>query len=106
VSADVKPRRFPPPWTVEDHNDACFIVKDRNGFALSYVYYEEERGRRSAANLDGPKLASGKPAALISCAAYSSEPRSHQRKVEDSHGTRRSNFPALRLLDGGGHVSC
>jgi hypothetical protein len=27
------PRRFPPPWTVEDHNDACFIVKDRNGHA-------------------------------------------------------------------------
>ena len=20
--------RFPPPWTVEDHNDACFIVKE------------------------------------------------------------------------------
>jgi hypothetical protein len=41
-------RRFPPPWTVEDHNDACFIVKDKNGFALAYVYYEEEPGRRSA----------------------------------------------------------
>jgi hypothetical protein len=51
VSADAKPRRFPPPWTVKDHNDVCFIVKDRNGFALSYVYYEEELGRRSAANL-------------------------------------------------------
>ena len=22
-------RRFPPPWTVEDHNDACFIVEGR-----------------------------------------------------------------------------
>jgi len=22
-------RRFPQPWTVEDHNDACFIVKDK-----------------------------------------------------------------------------
>ena len=32
-------RRFPPPWIVEDHNDACFIVKDRNGFAVAYVYY-------------------------------------------------------------------
>ena len=42
-------RRLPPPWTVEDHNDACFIVKDRNGYALAY--YEEESGRRSAANL-------------------------------------------------------
>ena len=38
-------RRFPPPWTVEDHNDACFIVKDKNGFAVAYVYYEEEPGR-------------------------------------------------------------
>jgi hypothetical protein len=44
-------RRFPPPWTVEDHNDACFIVKDHGGHALAYVYYEEEPGRRSAANL-------------------------------------------------------
>jgi hypothetical protein len=45
------PRRFPPPWTVEDHNDACFIVKDNSGFAVAYVYYEEEPGRRSATNL-------------------------------------------------------
>ena len=30
-----KPRRFPPPWTIEDHNDACFIVKDRGGRALA-----------------------------------------------------------------------
>jgi hypothetical protein len=22
-SANVTPHRFPPPWTVEDHNDAC-----------------------------------------------------------------------------------
>ena len=21
-------RRFPPPWTVEEHNNACFIVRD------------------------------------------------------------------------------
>ena len=38
----------PPPWTVEDHNDACFIVKDKSGSAVAYVYYEEEPGRRSA----------------------------------------------------------
>ena len=44
-------RRFPPPWTVEDKNDACFIVRDGNGQAVAYVYYEEEPGRRSAANL-------------------------------------------------------
>jgi hypothetical protein len=39
------------PWTVEDHSDACFIVKDRGGHALAYVYYGEEPGRRAAANL-------------------------------------------------------
>jgi hypothetical protein len=26
-------------------------VKDANGFAVAYVYYEEELGRRAAANL-------------------------------------------------------
>jgi len=35
-------RRFPPPWTVQDHNDAYFVVKDKNGYALAYVYYEED----------------------------------------------------------------
>jgi hypothetical protein len=45
------PRRFPPPWTFEDHNDACFIVKDANGLAVAYVYYEEEPGRRIALNI-------------------------------------------------------
>lgn len=43
-------RRFTPPWTIDD-NGACFIVKDQNGHALAYVYFENEPGRRSAANL-------------------------------------------------------
>jgi hypothetical protein len=29
----------------------CFIVRDANGQALAYVYFEEDPGRRSAANL-------------------------------------------------------
>jgi len=44
-------RRFPPPWTLEEHNDACFIVRDKNGQALGYFYFEDEPGRRSAAKL-------------------------------------------------------
>jgi hypothetical protein len=28
-------RRFPPPWTVEEHNNACFIVRDATGQALA-----------------------------------------------------------------------
>jgi len=44
-------RRFPPPWIVEEHNDACFIVKDVTGQALGYFHFEDEPGRRSAAKL-------------------------------------------------------
>jgi hypothetical protein len=43
-------RRFPPPWSVEE-TDACFIVRDANGQALAYVYFEQERGPRAAAHL-------------------------------------------------------
>jgi hypothetical protein len=40
-------RRFPPPWCVEEYNDACFIVRDHDGQQLAYVYFEDEPGRRS-----------------------------------------------------------
>jgi hypothetical protein len=43
-------RRFPPPWTVESQ-DACYVVRDRDGQQLAYVYFEDEPGRRSAAKL-------------------------------------------------------
>ena len=42
-------RRFPPPWMIDD-NGSCFIVRD-DSHALAYAYYENEPGRRSAANL-------------------------------------------------------
>jgi hypothetical protein len=29
----------------------CFIVRDANGQALAYVYFEDEPGRRSAASV-------------------------------------------------------
>ena len=44
-------RRFPAPWTIDEANNTRFIVRDHNGQALSYVYYENEPGRRTAANL-------------------------------------------------------
>jgi hypothetical protein len=43
-------RRFPPPWFAEE-TEACFVVRDHRGQALAYVYFEEEKGRRSAAHL-------------------------------------------------------
>jgi hypothetical protein len=36
-------RRFPPRWTFEEANGACLVVKDANGFAVSYVYFEAIR---------------------------------------------------------------
>jgi hypothetical protein len=41
---------LPPPWSVEE-TDACYIVRDANGQALGYFYFEDEPGRRSAAKL-------------------------------------------------------
>ncbi len=58
-------RRFPPPWTIEEHNEACFIVKDATDQALAYFYFEEEPGRRSAAKL----LTRGSSAAGVKCSA-------------------------------------
>ena len=42
------PRRFPPPWSVEE-GDNYFVVRDQNRQALAYVYFENEPRRRSAA---------------------------------------------------------
>jgi hypothetical protein len=41
----VTARRFPPPWSIETQ-DACFIVRDRDGQALAYIYF---RGRTRTA---------------------------------------------------------
>ena len=35
------------PWTIDDGNDACFIVRDANGQALGYFYFENEAGTAS-----------------------------------------------------------
>ncbi len=43
-------RRFPPPWSVKDLA-AAFVIRDKTGQTLAYVYYEDEPGRRAAADL-------------------------------------------------------
>jgi hypothetical protein len=45
-----QPRRFPPPWTVEE-TAPCFIVRDHNDQALAFVYCEDDPGRHTAAKL-------------------------------------------------------
>jgi len=41
-------RGFPPPWTIEEHNDACFIGKDATGQALGYFYFGNDEPQRPA----------------------------------------------------------
>ena len=47
VHSAAEPRRA----LVGRQQEACFIVRDANGQALAYVYFEEEQGRRAAARL-------------------------------------------------------
>jgi hypothetical protein len=42
-------RTFPPPWSSEEHS-GYFVVRDRHGQALAYVYFENV-GRRSPAKM-------------------------------------------------------
>jgi hypothetical protein len=46
---------FPPPWSVDEAASTLdrrsFIVRDANGQALAYVYFDGELDRRSAAHL-------------------------------------------------------
>ena len=37
--------------SIEELNDACFVVRDHNGQQLAYVYFEDEPGRRPVAKL-------------------------------------------------------
>src|SRR5262249_3424809 len=58
--AAMNARRFPPPWSAEAQ-EPCFVVRDRDGQQLAYVYFEDEPGaaklltrdeaRRIAANI-------------------------------------------------------
>jgi hypothetical protein len=58
-----EPRRFSAPWTVEEYRGISYIVRDANNFAVAYIYFESEPGRRAAAHLmtkdEARKIANG-----------------------------------------------
>jgi hypothetical protein len=43
-------RRFPSPWIAEEH-DACFIVRDRAGLNLAYIFFQNDPSCRLAGKL-------------------------------------------------------
>jgi hypothetical protein len=53
-------RPFLPPWSIEEL-DSCFVVKDLNGQALAYMYFEKEPRRRFRRELltrdEAPRIA-------------------------------------------------
>ena len=75
-----EPRRFPPPWDIEEHNRSCYIVRDGNGQALAYVYFESEPGRRTAAGLltrdEARRIAVKSPSCSSSRRGRNTRPRS------------------------------
>jgi hypothetical protein len=75
-------RRFPPPWSIED-NGACFVVKDRGGQKLAYVYYEDEPGRRSSAKLltkdEARRIAAMSPSCRSCCGCKSARKQQSRR---------------------------
>jgi hypothetical protein len=50
MAANMTPRRFPPPWSVDDIG-GCFVVKASNNRPLVFIYYGEGVPRRSLARL-------------------------------------------------------
>jgi hypothetical protein len=42
MPAEMTDRRFPPPWSIEEL-DECFIVRDADGQALGYFYFDQEQ---------------------------------------------------------------
>jgi hypothetical protein len=90
----MKQRRFPRPWDIEEINKAAFVVRDNNGTALAYVYFEEEPGRRTTAGLltrDEARREQRITRACPSCCAQISRRQMRLCKGDSlKGGTRRS----------------
>jgi hypothetical protein len=41
------PRDFPPPWSIEEVGGDCLVLRDANGQALCYFYFDDDRLHRA-----------------------------------------------------------
>jgi hypothetical protein len=79
-------RRFPPPWIAEE-TDACFIIRDHNGYALAYVFFED-RGSRDGGLLVtdvDPAAPSRAPYPAGSVASTAAAAASYQTSYQQAH---------------------
>jgi hypothetical protein len=95
-------RRFPPPWTTEEQ-EVCFIVRDQNGQALAYVYFEEEPGRRSAAHLltrdEAQRVAATSPSCRSCCASHRPLSTHFRYDLNSGHFAGLRSLTSLAIFD-------
>src|SRR5215469_961341 len=60
-------RRFPPPWSVEELNDACF---DSAGQKLAYVYFRTSQGDDQQPSCSAKMRRGGSRRISPSCRSY------------------------------------
>jgi hypothetical protein len=96
----------------DDANDACFIVRDHNGHALAYVYFENEAGQRTAANLLTQRRSAAPEVNDPIIVVYGAETPPRSRDItrlffcpeEPSVGQSRCRFDAQKASDSMPHV--
>ena len=74
MPAEMTDRRFPPPWSIEEF-DECFIVRDANGQALGYFYFDEDQqspaiNRRLTRDEAKPTVRTGVPSRRVKCYSF------------------------------------
>ena len=97
-------RRFPPPCMIEEHNNACFIVRDDTGQALGYFYFEDEPGRRSAAKLLTPRRGAAMTKPAYSEGSFRTTPLRRRdpfvERMADHRSSRRLRVALVRHVPG------
>jgi len=85
-------RHSPLPTAVE--TDACFIVRDHNGQALAYVYFEDEPGRQTTAKLlskdEARRIAANIQASRVAAQTVAECPPSGEADIEQTSQIGRS----------------